>query len=190
MGIKKIWCILSGMLLLLTGCTLEIQGENSDNTQADMTIKISVEDTQADTVVVQETSLTDLPEQDLMYLFSEKSNENVIAYYYGDFDHDNMHEAFVITGEVLNGPVDNNETVYGKLWLVNSNSIQLAAEDFSGVSTDMSIWSFDNKDYLAVSKNYITGNLTSLWTVSSGAPKKIVYPALAISEMIMENFMW
>ncbi len=167
MGIKKIWGLLF-IAMFSTGCTMQV----SDETKQDMTIKISVEDTEADAVVVEDTELKDLPETDLLYIFTEKSNEDVVACYYGDFDHDDIHEAFVVTGEILSGPVYNMEAIYGKLWLVNSNSIQLAAEDFSGVSTDISIWEFDNKDYLAASKNYITGSLTSLWTVSSGSPQK------------------
>lgn len=139
--------------------------------ETDRVIQITVEDTQAQTGV-SENALTDLAENDLLYLFTEKCTEHVLADYYGDFDHDGVHEAFVITGDILDGPVDSSDTIYGKLWLVNSRSIQVAAEDFSGISSDISIWKFDNKDYLAVSKTYISGNLTYLWTVANDMPKK------------------
>lgn len=171
MGMSRLRIIYLILLLGLTGCTLELPTGKAETDQ-NMTIKITVEDTQADTVSVHDTPLSDLEETDLLYMFGEKSNEPVLAHYYGDFDHDGIHEIFVVTGDLLQGPVDGAETIYGKLWLVNSKSIQLAAEDFSGVSDDISIWHFENRDFLAASKSYITGNLTYLWTVSQGMPKK------------------
>ncbi len=171
MGMRKLWLLYLLLLVSMTGCVLEFP-QDKEESNRDMTIKITVEDTQADTVSVQDNSLSELEESDLLYMFGEKSNESVLAHYYGDFDHDGIHEAFVVTGDLLQGPVDGAETIYGKLWLVNSKSIQLAAEDFSGVSTDISIWHFENRDFLAASKSYITGNHTYLWTVSQGMPKK------------------
>lgn len=171
MGIKKLWLLSFICILGMTGCALELNADEEE-TNRNMTIKITVEDTQADTVSVQDTPLSDLSESDLLYLFGEKSNEPVLAHYYGDFDHDGIHEAFVITGDMLQGPVDSAETIYGKLWLVNSKSIQLAAEDFSGISDGIAIWNFENRDFLAASKTYVTGNHTYLWTVSQGMPKK------------------
>lgn len=157
--------------LLLSGCTMNVFPLEDSGAGKDRVIQITVEDTQADTAV-QENALADLAESDLIYLFTEKCTEHVIADYYGDFDHDGFHEAFVITGDVLNGPVDSADTIYGKLWLVNSRSVQLAAEDFSGVSSDIAIWNFENRDYLAVSKSYLSGNLTYLWTVVNDMPKR------------------
>lgn len=172
MGMKRTWILCCCILLIgLTGCALALPVTEEETTQ-DMTIKITAEDTQADLVAVQDTVLSDLPENDLLYLFGEKSTEQVVQHYYGDFDHDGIHEAFVVTGDILQGPVDGSETIYGKLWLVNSKSIQLAAEDFSGISNNIAIWQFDNRDFLVASKPYITGNQTYLWTVSNGMPKK------------------
>lgn len=171
MGIKKLCFLYIILILGLTGCTLQLPVAEEEPDQ-DMTIKITIEDTQADAVTVQDAALNDLSESDLLYLFGEQSNEEILAHYYGDFDHDGIHEAFVVTGDMLQGAIDSSETIYGKLWLVNSKSIQLAAEDFSGVSKDISIWHFDNRDFLAASKSYITGNHTYLWTVSQGMPKK------------------
>lgn len=171
MGIKRL--IVTAMIILfcagIGGCALPMLHQESE--RQDLTIRITVEDTQADTVAAKET-LTDLSEKDLMYIFSEKSTQNVIADYYGDFDHDGIHEVFVVTGEVLDGPATDSKAIYGQLWLVNSGSIQLASEDFSGILEEMQVWHFDNRDYLAASKYYITGNLTYLWTVSGGVPKR------------------
>ncbi len=161
--------LFTALAIGLSGCTLPMIQQEKE--QEDLTIRISAEDTQSDAAVIRDDELIDLSENDLMYMFNEKSTQNIIADYYGDFDHDGIHEAFVVTGDVLDGPMADSKTIYGQLWLVNSASIQLASEDFSGVSMDMEMWSFENRNYLAVSKYYNTGNLTYLWTVKHNAPK-------------------
>lgn len=119
-----------------------------------------------------EVELIDLNEKDLLSIFKDKNDDNVINRYYGDFDHDSKREMFVTTGEVLEASVGVEPTVYGKLWLVNSSGVCLVAEDFTGMSELIDIWRFDDRDYLVAKKNYVTGNRTYLWSVSNGTPIK------------------
>ncbi len=158
------------VLTILSGCGMtELEGDISQN--KDLTINITVEQsTSSNNEVV--STLTDFSKKDLLYMFSEKNDEDVLRSFYGDFNHDGIHEMFVVTGEKLTGPVDDNENIYGQLWYVDSRGVQLAAEDFSGVVDNMEIWEFDDHNYLVVRKAYLTGVLTYFWTVDGYIPKR------------------
>lgn len=167
---RIITVLLIGLMGILSGCTL-ISVEGNDSQNEDLTISITVEQSTSSNATATPI-VGDYPKKDLLYMFSEKNDADVLQSFYGDFNHDGIHEMFVISGEKLMGPIDEQENIYGQLWYVDSRGVQLAAEDFSGVVDNVEIWEFEDRNYLVAQKAYLTGNLTYFWSVENYTPKK------------------
>ncbi len=147
MKMKYVICfVFLGGLLNLCGCNKLFQNEVKNENEYVINLDITengLEDEKVD---------TDLSKGDLYTMFEELNNEEVLEFFYDDYNKDSRHEAFVVTRE---------KNLY-KLWYISPNDCEIVSEDLKYVDDQKAeILAYETKDYLLL-QHYKNQNVNTL----------------------------
>lgn len=141
--------------------------EDEDNEETEESEEITeFEETTEESVEAEATTAQDIETtiSDSLYAYiGNVSDDQIVTFYYDDYDMNGTTEAFVFVG--VASDMDDFKTYDGAFYFVSGNDVELVSESFPTFMDMGQILDFGSRKYFLVNQLYTTSNVTEIYSV-------------------------